>query len=93
MKIKIMLCGNQDECRHYMQQEYSQPGNESKKYRVSSQSLELANDDVRIMFVTPDNIINKLTGMTIDRYIDVGTAYKHRDYHQAMDILKIFKRA
>lgn len=87
MKIKVILCGDVHQCRHYLNQEAMHPKNEHKRYRISFEYLELANDDERIIFITTNNYL-KIAGIIINNFEEKGTAYKNRDYYMVIDFLR-----
>lgn len=66
-EVMVVLCGNEEAVEHYMQNTMSLPANQSNPFRVSESQKELVREGQRVIFVTPENAVRTLTGVTYTR--------------------------
>ncbi len=87
MKIKVFLCKSYRDCKYYLNQLATNPTYEHRKYRISQHFLEAANDDERILFITPDNP-TKIMGLKIESYYLARNFYEHERAYDFLELVK-----
>lgn len=88
MKTIVVLCGNINECHHYMEQYLTHPGAEDKRMRASHPYTEVANDtdEEVVMWLTPDQS-NRILGREINELRYSGTYSGHPKYPNAKEYI------